>query len=142
MSLSAEDKLAIVELSNLHVRSLDSHNVDAWIDGWLPDGEFIATYGTFAGHDAIREFINGHIAAGKEDGARHLMTNYVVEGDGDQATLTCAVTKIQVEKPPFIIATGIYRDVLVRTSAGWKFESRRLDVDNGVFARAAAETQN
>ncbi|MEU6135465.1 nuclear transport factor 2 family protein [Nocardioides sp. NPDC047086] len=139
MSLSVEDKLEIVELSNAHMRSLDNHDVDAWVAAWVPDGTFVATYGTFAGHDAIREFINGHIAAGKEDGARHLMTNYVVDGDGDTASITCAVTKLQVEKPPFIIASGIYTDSVVRTAEGWKFASRKLDIDNGVFARAAAE---
>jgi hypothetical protein len=139
MSLAVEDKLAIIELSNSQMRSLDRHDVDAWVGAWVPDGKFIATYGTFAGHDAIREFINGHIAAGKEDGARHLMTNYVVEGDGDTATVTCAVTKLQVEKPPFIIASGIYTDTAVRTPEGWKFESRQLDIDYGVFARAEAE---
>lgn len=139
MPLSIEDRLAIIELSNAQMRSLDKHDVDAWVGAWVPDGKFIATYGTFAGHEAIREFIDGHIAAGKEDGARHLMTNYVVDGDGDTATITCAVTKLQVEKPPFIIASGIYTDVVVRTSEGWRFESRQLDIDYGVFARAEAE---
>ncbi|WP_182920323.1 nuclear transport factor 2 family protein [Nocardioides cavernaquae] len=136
MPLSVEDTLAIVSLSNAQMRSLDDHDVDAWVAAWVPDGTFIATYGTFAGHAEIRAFIDGHIAAGKEDGARHLMTNYVVDGDGDRATITCAVTKLQVEKPPFIIASGIYRDVVVRTDEGWRFESRQLDIDRGVFARA------
>ncbi|NIH86588.1 nuclear transport factor 2 family protein [Amycolatopsis granulosa] len=139
MSLSVADKLAIVELSNTHMRALDDHDVDAWVGAWLPDGEFVATYGTFTGHAAIRGFIDAHIAAGKEDGARHLMTNYVVDGDGDTATITCAVTKLQVEKPPYIIASGIYRDVVERTPEGWRFRTRRLDIDNGVFARAEAE---
>ncbi|WP_242882695.1 nuclear transport factor 2 family protein [Actinomadura litoris] len=141
MALSVEDKLAIIELSNAQMRSLDDHDVDAWVGAWVPDGTFVATYGTFTGHDAIRDFINGHIAAGKEDGARHLMTNYVVDGDGDTATATCAVTKLQVEKPPFVMATGIYTDIAVRTPEGWRFQSRRLDIDNGAFARAKAEAE-
>ncbi|WP_159707245.1 nuclear transport factor 2 family protein [Arthrobacter sp. 18067] len=140
MPLSVEDKLTIVELSNAQMRSLDNHDIDAWLEAWIPDGKFIATYGTFAGHRAIREFIEGHIAAGKEDGARHLMTNYVVEGDGDTAAVTCAVTKLQVDEPPFIIASGTYHDVVVRTQKGWRFESRRLDIDRGVFARAELQT--
>ncbi|MEU6264888.1 nuclear transport factor 2 family protein [Saccharopolyspora shandongensis] len=139
MSLSNEDKLAITELSNSQMRSLDNHDVEAWVGAWVPDGKFVATYGTFAGHDAIREFIQGHIAAGKEDGVRHLLTNYIVDGHGDRGTARCAVTKLQVEKPPFIIATGIYQDVVVRTAEGWKFESRQLDIDHGVFARAEVE---
>ncbi|MFI2332067.1 nuclear transport factor 2 family protein [Nocardia rhamnosiphila] len=139
MSLPIADKLAIIELSNTQMRALDNHDVDTWVGAWIPGGEFVATYGTFVGHDAIRKFINGHITAGKEDGARHLMTNYVVNGDGDTATVTSAVTKLQVEKPPFIIASGIYTDIAVRTDEGWKFKSRRLDVDRGVFARAEAE---
>jgi hypothetical protein len=138
--LSVEDKIAIQELSNTHVKHLDNHDVEAWADCWVSDGQFIATYGTFTGHEAIKEFIRGHIAAGKEDGARHVMTNYVIEGDGDEATIYCLVVKIQVEKPPFIIASGVYTDVVVRTPEGWRFKSRQLDVDKGVFARA--ELQN
>ena len=115
MPLSVEDKIAIQELSNTHVKHLDNHDVEAWAGCWVPDGQFIATYGTFTGHEAIKEFIRGHIAAGKEDGARHVMTNYVIEGDGDEATIYCLVVKIQVEEPPFIIASGVYTDVVVRT---------------------------
>ncbi|KXX59687.1 nuclear transport factor 2 family protein [Rhodococcus sp. LB1] len=138
MPLSVDDKVAIETLSNTQMRYLDQHAVDEWVGCWADDGRFIATYGTFTGHAAIKEFIVGHIAAGKEDGARHLMSNYVIEGDGDRATSYCVVLKVQVEKAPHIIASGVYNDVLVRTSQGWKFESRQLDVDNGVFAAAAA----
>jgi hypothetical protein len=136
MTLSADDKIAIQELSNTHVKYLDAHEVDAWAGLWLPEGKFIATYGTFTCHDEIKEFIRGHIAAGKEDGARHVLSNYVIEGDGDRATVYSLVVKIQVEKAPFIIATGVYNDVVVRTADGWRFESRQLDVDKGVFAAA------
>ncbi|WP_169736666.1 nuclear transport factor 2 family protein [Pseudonocardia spinosispora] len=137
MPLSADDKIAIQELSNTHVRHLDAHDVDAWAGCWLPDGAFIATYGAFTGHEAIKEFIRGHIAEGKEDGARHILSNYVIEGDGDRATVYSLVVKLQVEQAPHIIASGVYNDVVVRTPGGWRFESRRLDVDNGVFAAAA-----
>ena len=137
MPLSTDDKIAIQELSNTHVKHLDAHEVEAWVSCWVPDGKFIATYGTFEGHEAIKEFIRGHIKAGKEDGARHVLTNYVITEDGaDRAEVYCLVVKIQVEKSPFIIASGVYNDVVVRTADGWKFESRQLDVDPGVFAAA------
>jgi hypothetical protein len=138
VALSADDKIAIQELSNTHFRLLDSHDVDAWAGCWVPDGVFYATYGTYEGHDAIKEFLTGHIAAGKEDGARHLGVNYVITGDGDRAEVYSLVVKVQVEKAPFIIATGVYLDVVVRTADGWKFESRKLDIDKGVFAAAEA----
>lgn len=140
MPLSVEDKFAIIELSNSHMRLLDKHDVDAWVGAWVPDGKFIATYGTFSGHGEIKDFILGHIAAGREEGARHLMTNYVVDGDGDRAAIVCAVTKLQVDEIPFIMASGVYQDVVIRTADGWKFESRQLDIDEGGFKRVAAAT--
>jgi hypothetical protein len=138
VALSADDKIAIQELSNSHFRYLDSHDVEAWAGLWIPDGVFYATYGTFTGHAEIKEFLTGHIAAGKEEGARHLGVNYVITGDGDRAEVYSLVVKLQVEEPPFIIATGVYTDVVVRTPEGWRFESRKLDIDRGVFARAEA----
>ncbi|MEU0938075.1 nuclear transport factor 2 family protein [Embleya sp. NPDC005971] len=134
MPLTVEDKLAIQELAARQFKYLDAHDVDAWAQCWIPDGTFVANYGTFQGHTSIMEFLRGHIAAGKEDGARHLGVNHVIEGDAERAEMYSVVVKLQVVQSPFIIATGIYRDTLVRTPDGWRFESRRLDIDPGVFA--------
>ncbi|MFE2872970.1 nuclear transport factor 2 family protein [Embleya sp. NPDC059259] len=134
MPLTVEDKLAIQELAARQFKYLDAHDVDAWAQCWIPDGTFVANYGTFQGHTSIKEFLRGHIAAGKEDGARHLGVNHVIEGDAERAEMYSVVVKLQVVQSPFIIATGIYRDTLVRTPDGWRFESRRLDIDPGVFA--------
>lgn len=138
MSLALEDKLAIHELLATHLRHLDNHDVDAWTQCWVPEGRFVATYGTNVGHEEIRGFLQGHIAAGKEDGARHLATNVIVSGEGDKVNVYSLVVKLQVEKPPFIIATGVYNDVVVRTNEGWRFEVRQLDIDRGAFAAAEA----
>jgi hypothetical protein len=32
-------------------------------------------------------------------------------------------------RPPAVTVTGIYQDVLVRTSEGWRFQSRQVQVD-------------
>jgi len=125
--------LALVVRTSPH-RTRPPPRRDAWTGCRIPDGTFVANYGTFEGHPAIKDFLRGHIAAGKEDGARHLGVNHVIEGDAKRAHMYSVVVKLQVEQPPFIIATGVYRDTLVRTSDGWRFESRRLDIDPGAFA--------
>lgn len=141
MPLSIEDKIAIQELSSSFCFCLDTHDVDGWIDTFTEDGVFEATYGTFNGPDEIRNFITGHIAAGKEDGKRHTMSNFVIEGNGDEARMRSYVVKFEVEKSPGVNASGLYVDELVRTADGWRFKRRKLEVDPGVFAaQAAAET--
>ena len=138
MPLSTEDKLEIQELSSRFAFFLDTHDVDGWIGTFTEDGVFETTYGTFDGPDEIRDFIVKHIAAGKEDGKRHAMTNFVIEGDGDEAHMRSYVVKFEVEKSPGVNASGLYVDDLVRTADGWRFKRRNLTVDPGVFAAQAA----
>ncbi|MCX4091561.1 nuclear transport factor 2 family protein [Nocardia sp. alder85J] len=58
---------------------------------------------------------------------KHMLTNMVVEPDGDLATATTYVHTIQVltgERKDWIDGVGHYEDRLVRTRDGWRISRR------------------
>ncbi|WCB92270.1 hypothetical protein DSM104299_00960 [Baekduia alba] len=137
MGISPEDRAAIAELNTRFFFALDGHDVEGWCATFTTDGVFASPYGEFPGHDARAEFLRGHIAAGREDGTRHMTVNFAID-DGGDVTMRSYVVKVQVETSPGIVATGVYDDVLVPTSDGWRFARRSLSIDPGAFAAQAA----
>ncbi len=138
MSLSSEDRLAIMDLCARYYVSTDEADVDAFMDCWV-DGEvlFESPFGSFRTRQELRAFEDEHVNRGMAIGKRHLLNNVVIKPgkSDDSALVTTYMTVIEVNDIPHIVATGIYRDSLVvRTPSGWKFKHRKLDIDPG-FAK-------
>lgn len=134
MSSAVEDRLAISELNSRFFMALDDHDIDAWSTTFTDDGIFFSPYGEFAGDEARKQFLRAHIDAGNENGTRHVTADFAIELHPDRATMRSYVVKLQVVESPSIVATGVYKDELVRTIEGWRFARRVLKVDPGVFA--------
>ena len=62
---------------------------------------------------------------------RHVITNLVIDLDGDDATSRCAFTVLQArpELPLQTILAGRYHDRFARTATGWEFRERRILTD-------------
>ena len=63
----------------------------------------------------------------------HLISNEIIEVDGDQATSTCCFNapmgrKDEAGKSTFLTNAGYYHDRLVRTPAGWRIRERVCDM--------------
>ncbi len=139
MPFTSDDRWAIQDHLMYSYRCLDTHDSEAWVHCFTDDAEFVAAYGTYTGHDGIREFMQAHIAAGREEGARHFVTNFAVTGgDGDEAEAICYIDKQQVVEPPRIWATAELHLKYRRTADGWRFTRFALKIDPGVFAAQEA----
>jgi hypothetical protein len=68
------------------------------------------------------------VAAHEGFGAtNHMLSNFVVRVNGDEATSTSyvhAVLAFAADPSAWIDSVGTYRDVLTRTSDGWRIKSR------------------
>lgn len=120
MSLSAEDRVAIVELVATYNHAIDGHDGEAWAATFTADGVFEVT-----GRDAVegRAALVAMVEdqdAGSE--VRHWTTNFVIDAEGEGASLRCDLALLRGSS---VLLTGRYEDQLVRGDGGWRFTRRR-----------------
>lgn len=142
-NLTAEDRLDIHDLCARYYISTDEKDVEGFMDCWVLDDDIVfkSAFGEFAGRAAVRQFEHEHVHRGMAVGKRHLLSNVSIRPASrpDQALVTTYLTVVEVVEEPRIIATAIYRDsVAEKTSAGWRFRERAMDVDPG-FQKAMAD---
>jgi hypothetical protein len=80
-------------------RALDDHSHEGFAAPFLPDGIFRSRYGDYKGRTTVAEFIREHIAQGREDGARHFLSNFLFETADDGGVLVrCYLVKMCFEE--------------------------------------------
>lgn len=133
MPLTTDDKIEILELTARTYIGLDNEDAAGFAAGFADDGVFVAPYGEFVGPAAVEAFILKHIAAGKEDGVRHFLTNHVVDAHDDGARYRFSILKMNVAVGPVAIATAAGDCVVRRTDSGWRFKRFQLSIDPAMF---------
>ena len=134
MSLTAEDRLAIHELTTRVYLAIDAEDARAWGDCFAEDGAFVAAYGEWHGRAAVQEFMANHIKKGKEAGVRHFLTNFCVTERDDGAQAQFYILKMNVGAAPAIVATAGGTVVVKRVGGQWLFARFQLDIDSGSLA--------
>jgi hypothetical protein len=128
MALTVEDQLAIQQLYAHYNHCIDSGKAADWAATFTANGVFTGGGGTHTGTDALQTFAKGFATSLPK--ARHWTNNILVDGDGNGATGTCYLQLHNVTPGSAgLITTGIYRDKLEKTSAGWRFTERTVHPD-------------
>jgi hypothetical protein len=143
MPLSASDKLEIHELTTRIYREVDADKKSAagFASYFAQDGVFVAPYGEFTGPAKVQAFMESHIAAGKEDGVRHYLTNISVDEHEVGARVQFYVLKLNIAVGPVGIASAAGDCLVKRTPQGWRFHRFNLTIDPAMFdARKPALT--
>lgn len=137
-SRADNDRADISEISNVLIRyatGIDSKDWDAFRSCFTDD--VYADYGTtgcWEGVDSITKWMAETHAP--MPATNHMMSNIVVEVDGDRASATSyvhAVLVINAERTQTVDAVGTYHDVLVRTGDGWRIRERRFIMTRTAF---------
>ena len=122
--LSAEDHAEIHQLYASYVQAIDFGDAIAWADAFTPNGSF---GDAVTGRDALIAFAEGyHEDNGSEP--RHWYNALVITPTADGAEGRCYALTFN-SRTRNIMWTGTYKDVLVKTSDGWRFSSRQLTID-------------
>lgn len=128
MSLSAEDRTEIQNLAGRYSQALDDGDAEAWASVWTDDGvmEMVGQERWITG-DSLRA-----LAAAGDDStpqARHMPTTFVIEGEGDEASMSSYVTVVRCDDPAKIVFQGRYEDTLRRVDGAWKLAHRTILTD-------------
>jgi len=123
--LPPEDLFAIHELYARYNHAVDFRDADAWAATFTADGTFgTNTMAPVTGSEQLR--VLGAVLAERLD-SRHWNSNLIIEPTAEGATGRCYLLLLRPGRPGTAAeaaATGIYRDELEKTPAGWRFKSR------------------
>jgi hypothetical protein len=127
MALAAQDIVDIIQLYSAYNHAVDSGDGDAFAGVFVADGALDAGGEPIAGAGALAAFATS-VPVGMP-GIRHLASNVLVSGAGDEATGRCYLTVLIAGAQPQILMTGRYRDTLRREPGGWRFVRRDFEAD-------------
>ncbi len=128
-TLSTADRLAIQELIARYNWAVDLSHGDDFAETFTPDGVFDSPTVQLHGRDELRRFASGEGRPPRkpEDRGQHWLTNIIVEGDGERATLKAYLCYQRRDDDQVKTTTmGFYQDDLVRLDGRWLFACRRF----------------
>jgi SnoaL-like domain len=126
MPISAQDKLEIRELASKYAIAMDEGNIEAWLETWAPHGVWEGGAGIYEGRERLRQLLPD--IKERIRGKRHIMTNFVVTGDGVQASQTSYLLIVDIAKTT-LPGTAVYVDQLEKINNQWLFVHRKVVLD-------------
>lgn len=127
MSLSAEDRTEIQNLAGRYSHALDNGIPEAWAEVWTEDGVMeMVTQERWITGDELRALA---APGGGDAQSRHMPSTFVIEGEGDEASMSSYVTVVRCDDPAKIVFQGRYVDVLRRVDGAWKIAHRTILTD-------------
>jgi hypothetical protein len=141
----------LVEVHNLvgqYFLTLDDGDLDEFMDCWVEPDEFegydLGPLGMLNTRQELHDFISQKYLGpgGLANGKRHIYTNIrIKELSATEVLATHDMFVVEVEEEPKMFVTGRYNDsVVVKTDKGWKFKSRKIELDGGSLKRLSSES--
>jgi uncharacterized protein (TIGR02246 family) len=130
MALTTEDQLAIQGLAARYNFAVDSGDGEAFAATFVEAGVLDLGPTQIEGRPALQEFAE-HFPTTRRS-PRHVSTNLVIDGDGDQATLEAYVLIFALTGDPArptIMTMGTYDDILSKEDGAWRFVQRNFTPD-------------
>ncbi|HSW15926.1 MAG TPA: nuclear transport factor 2 family protein [Ramlibacter sp.] len=137
-TLTPEDRFAIKDLLARYGWALDTGDVDAFVDCFLPDGAMIEEVfedpDVWEGRAGIRALAEHYRSIPNFPGRQHYAANVLVTptGEGRAHVRSFAlVTECQGEPPYKLRFCGYYEDEIVRLEGQWYFAKRVVRLWDG-----------
>jgi ketosteroid isomerase-like protein len=120
MTLSAADRLAILDVITRADEAAGRRDADSYVALFAPDAVLDGTQGRHVGREALRASV-GPIWAAEGPATLHLTLNPVIEPglSGDQAVARSVLLIIDPAAPPALRAVAAITQELRRTEGSW-----------------------
>ena len=137
MPLTADDRSEIIVLAGRYSQSLDLRDPDSWRSCFTDDAVMeMELQELWITGDALWGLASGVTDNDDDRVSRHQPSNFVIDGDGDEATMSsyCTVVSGGSRDNPFveparITFQGRYVDRLRRVDGAWKIAHRKIITD-------------
>ncbi len=130
MGLTIDDHMEIQDLVARYNQAVDSGNGSAFAETFTEDGALEAAGSVLQGRDALKGFAEAVPSSVNQP--RHVATNVIIEGDGDQARLRAYLQMYALMGEPArqeVAASGKYDDRLAKVNGAWRFVRRTYTPD-------------
>jgi uncharacterized protein (TIGR02246 family) len=127
MTLSAADRLAILEVITRADDAASRRDADAYVELFTPDAVLDGTQGRHAGRQALRAAV-GPVWSAEGPATLHLTLNPVIEPgpSDDQAVARSVLLIIDPAAPPAIRAAAAITQELRRAEGSWRITRRTV----------------
>ena len=134
MSLTLEDRAAIQDLLARYMVSLDEGGgLDTFIDLFTEDPLIEGPQATYQGAEGLREFVGRRVPQ-VDSQARHLFTNMLIEGGGDDANISVYYATFRSYRDtarPTDVSVGTYECAARRVRDTWRLQRCTVHADAG-----------
>ena len=128
--LTAEDRLDIMDLIARYAYTLDSGDLDGYVNNFAPDGVLFEQH---HGRAAIRDYVASLMRQGRagplpngDVAYRHFAGSPVIDGSGDRAIVHSYLLWVNMGSDPPVSAAAEYTDEVTKLGGRWYFGSRTL----------------
>jgi ketosteroid isomerase-like protein len=128
VSLTTDDRLAILEVIARYNRLADDRDVEGTVALYTDDGYIDGDFSTGRGPDGLRADLPG-IFAMEGTLKRHISVNHVLDGDGETATVRSLLLVVEGETLPAVGATADITDELRKQDGGWRVARHHVAID-------------
>jgi len=133
--VDAAEREDIRDLLARYNQAIDFGDADGWVACFTPEGVFECTGlpegsplgGRYEGAEALRGYAVTHFSKARGR-ARHWNDSLVIDGDGQEATMSCYLLALSVGRG-LVGTTGVYRDQLRKVAGQWRFVHRHIAID-------------
>jgi uncharacterized protein (TIGR02246 family) len=127
------DRAALHDLISRYAHAIDGRDLEMLLDCF--DEDAVAEYDggvVLEGRAAIQAFMRRAFrdGIGMETPSTHMMTNTLIDLDGDAAALRTSAIAVLTNRPERVVVRGLrYTDRCVRWKDRWRFVHRRHEAD-------------
>lgn len=135
--ITLQDRLTVHEILSRLDHAVDAGDWDTYVSFFDEAGVLDSGWtAPVEGRDAIRAWLAAN--EGNTSGKRHVVSNVVLDEDGDVIRATSYLTVIEREDIPRVVATALITDDFVRQGERWVVLRHVVRVDPGMMKAFAA----